>query len=135
MTAIYGSSTSVHTYVEPTMEQLFTIVVTRIAAKWKYLARNKSFFTVSSHQPHLANEQWSCLEVQTQASGNSNLCLVMFWKPAVSRPGLMSHQHLQFLLPVCSGHRWLLCTYHLIFLIILPLTCEPDCHPDTRSDT
>ena len=38
MTAIYGSSTSVNTYIEPTMKQLYTIVVPRIAAKWKHVA-------------------------------------------------------------------------------------------------
>ena len=54
---------------------------------------------------------------------------------AVSRPGLMPHQRLQFFFQFCSGHRWLLCDYHLIFLTTLPLTREPDCHPYTQSDT
>ena len=67
-------------------------------------AKNRTFpfFTVTSHQPHLANKRWSCLEVQTQASGNSNIHLEIFWKTAtgISWPDLMSHQHLQFVLPV-----------------------------------
>ena len=58
-----------------------------------------------------------------------------------SRPGLMSHQHLQLLLPIFVVRRCrrLLCNYHLIFLTRLSLTLEsarePDCHPDTRIDT
>ena len=56
-----------------------------------------------------------------------------------SRPGLMSHQHLQFLLQFCSRCRRLFRNYHLIFLTRLSLTLdsawEPDCHPATRIDT
>ena len=46
------------------------------------LARNKifPFRTVTSHQPHFANKRWSCLKVKIQASGNSNVCLAVFWK-------------------------------------------------------
>ena len=49
------------------------------------------FFTVTSHQPHLTNNQWSCLEVQTKLLEiDLRLAtLVMFWKIAVSQPGLM----------------------------------------------
>ena len=96
------------------------------------LARNNIFppFTVTSYQPHLANKRWSCLEVQTQASGNSNVRLAMLWKTAVSQPGLMSHQHLQFLLLACRD-RQLFCnySYHFIFLTTLPLTRQPNCLP------
>ena len=38
-----------------------------------------------------ANNQWSSLEVATQASGNSKLCLMMFWKIAVLQPELILH--------------------------------------------
>ena len=101
------------------------------------LARNTIFlfFAVTSHQPHLSNRRWSCLEVQPLAS---NLRLAMFWKTAASLihclvccPINTYNSFFQF----CSRHRWLLCNYHLIFLTMLSLTLEPawepSCHPNT----
>ena len=65
------------------------------------LASNKIFLFHSYQSAGTFNQQTMvCLEVQTQAYGNSNVCLVMFWKTAVSWPGLMSHQHLKFLLQI-----------------------------------
>ena len=58
----------------------------------KILAWNKTFsFTVIVYQPHQANKQHCSIEVAIQASGNSKLSLTMFWKIAVSQPGLVSH--------------------------------------------
>ena len=42
-------------------------------------------------QPCQANEQWSSLEIATEASENSKLCLMMFWKITVSQPDLILH--------------------------------------------
>ena len=56
----------------------------------KILAWNKTFFLHCYQLPAKSSQQttlqfWS---IGTQASGNSKLCLTMFWKIAVSWPGL-----------------------------------------------
>ena len=66
------------------------------------------------------NEQWSNFEVATQASGNTKLCLTIFWqKITVSRPYINN-----FFFHYCNKHRQLQCNYHLILLTTLPV--NPD---------
>ena len=61
------------------------------------LAQINFFFHCYQPPATFSQQQWSCLEVQTQASGNSNVCLAMFWKTAL--------QHLanSYKSPVCMN--------------------------------
>ena len=52
-----------------------------------------------------------------------------------SRPGLMFHQHLQFLFPVFSRFSHLLCNCHLIFLTALFLTLERGVRHEIKQHT
>ena len=84
-----------------------------------FLARNKIFpsFTVTSHQPHLANKRWSCLEVQIQASGNSNVhlanilenCCITAWFDVPSTPTIPSSSF------VVDIDGYFVTSHHLVF--------------------
>ena len=110
---------------------------------FQILARNTIFlFFAVTRSPATFSQQTMVLSCSTSLGLKSspgdvleNGCITD------SRPGLMSHQHLQFPSSSFVVRRCirLLCNYHLIFLTRLSLTLEsarePDCHPDTRIHT
>ena len=63
----------------------------------------------------------SNLEVATQASGNSKLCLTKFSRKLLSYGLVQFHINVyNFFLHCCNRHRQLQCNYHLTLLSMLP---------------
>ena len=93
------------------------------------LTRNKIFPFLYRYQLPCSNVKPKnngpySLEVATQASGISKLCLMMFRKIAVSQPDLISNQHLQFLLPLLQQS----CTLWLVINHSPCLTLKMSCY-------